>query len=53
MSFWLIWVAWPKDTLAFGMGIMVGWPFLEKAVLEKEKKTQSGFSGLTFTVLRY
>lgn len=33
MSFLLIWVAWPKETLLFGIGTMVARPFLEKAVL--------------------
>ncbi|KAF3833234.1 hypothetical protein F7725_026899, partial [Dissostichus mawsoni] len=38
MSLWLISLALPKDTLASGMGIIVGWPFLEKAVLQKDRK---------------
>lgn len=34
MSYRLISLALPKETLALGIGTMVGWPFLEKAYLE-------------------
>lgn len=38
MSFLLIWVASPKETLLLGMGTMVGRPFLEKAYLEDNQR---------------
>lgn len=44
MSFLLIWVAWPKDTLGLGVGTMVGRLFLEKAYLEDHRcHSKSGY----------
>lgn len=39
MSFWLIFVAWPKIRSGLLFETIVFWPFLEKAVLHEEKKS--------------
>lgn len=51
MSFRLICVAWPKDTLLLGMGTIVGRLFLENANLKDNKYHSTELVELVFDEL--
>lgn len=53
MSFLLICVAWPKDTLLLGIGTIVGRLFLEKAYLKDNKHHNTELVELVFDELDF